>query len=82
MMKEWAAARSRVQDMKNTDNKAAEKLNKEITIVSSTARITQLDRLVSHTQTCLFCVCVKSSKDLCTLNSLFKIFFFSFFFFF
>ena len=32
MMKEWAAARQRVQDMKSTDQKAAEKLNKEITI--------------------------------------------------
>lgn len=32
MMKEWAAARGRVQDMKNTDPKASEKLNKEITI--------------------------------------------------
>ena len=32
MMKEWAAARQRVQDMKSTDAKAAEKLNKEITI--------------------------------------------------
>ena len=31
-MKEWAAARGRVQDMKNTDPKASEKLNKEITI--------------------------------------------------
>ena len=31
-MKEWAAARQRVQDMKSTDQKAAEKLNKEITI--------------------------------------------------
>ena len=32
MMKEWAAARQRVQDMKSTDGKAAEKLNKEITV--------------------------------------------------
>ncbi len=32
MMKEWAAARQRVQDMKATDQKAADKLNKEITI--------------------------------------------------
>ena len=31
MMKEWAAARKRVQEMKSTDPKAAEKLNKEIT---------------------------------------------------
>lgn len=31
-MKEWAAARQRVQDMKSTDQKAADKLNKEITI--------------------------------------------------
>lgn len=34
MMKEWAAARQRVQEMKSTDSKAAEKLNKEITAVS------------------------------------------------
>lgn len=32
-MKDWAAARQRVQDMKKTDPKASEKLNKEITSV-------------------------------------------------
>lgn len=31
MMKEWAAARQRVQEMKLTDAKAADKLNREIT---------------------------------------------------
>jgi phage host-nuclease inhibitor protein Gam len=31
MMKEWAAARQRVQEMKSTDPKAADKLNKDIT---------------------------------------------------
>lgn len=31
MMKEWAAARQRVQEMKATDPKAADKLNREIT---------------------------------------------------
>ena len=34
MMKEWAAARQRVQEMKASDPKAAEKLNREITAVS------------------------------------------------
>jgi len=34
MMKDWAAARQRVQELKSRDPKAAEKLNKEITSVS------------------------------------------------
>ena len=34
MMKEWAEARQRVQEMKVVDPKGAEKLNKEITAVS------------------------------------------------
>ena len=34
MMKEWAAARQRVQDMNDVDPKGAEKLNREITAVS------------------------------------------------
>ena len=34
MMKEWADARQRVQELKEVDPKAADKLNKEITAVS------------------------------------------------
>ena len=34
MMKDWANARQRVQDMKARDPKGSEKLNKEITSVS------------------------------------------------
>ena len=34
MMKEWAAARQHVHDMKLTDPKGSDKLNKEITGVS------------------------------------------------
>ncbi len=55
-MKEWAAARKRVQDMKATDPRAADKLNREITVVSIFLRVinivenwvhfsTKLDRL-------------------------------------
>ncbi len=35
MMKEWAEARERVQELKSFDPKGAEKLNKEVTAVSS-----------------------------------------------
>lgn len=37
MMKDWSAARQRVQDLKAVDPKASEKLNKEITSVSAGA---------------------------------------------
>ena len=35
MMKEWAAARQRVQELKDVDPKGADKLNQEITAVST-----------------------------------------------
>ena len=35
MMNDWTAARQRVQDLKAIDSKASDKLNKEITSVSS-----------------------------------------------
>ena len=49
MMKEWQAAREHVSEMRKTDNKQAEQLNKEITEVGFRDLRRLLPSLQSHT---------------------------------